>query len=230
MNYIGIIVAIEEELEAVLHYAKNIQYKEIKKLEFIECKIKDRNCVITRSGVGKVNAARTTQVLMYEYNLIYIVNVGVAGAINDNLDIGDVIVGKNIVQHDFDITSFGHSKGYIPKIGNYIESDKKLIDEFEAQINSSEERKYKIKLGTVATGDIFCTKIEMKNKIFSKFRADVVDMECGAIAQVAFLEQKPFIAIRSVSDVPNEKNVETYNDNLLLAAKRCANVLKEFLI
>ena len=88
--------------------------------------------------------------------------------------------------------------------------------------------RYEIKIGIVASGDIFCTEIEMKNKINKNFKADVVDMECAAIGQVCYLDNVPFISIRSVSDVPNGKNVSTHEENLELAAKRCANVLKEF--
>ena len=227
MKYIGIVVAMNEELEAILHNAKNVKYKEIKNMKFVECKIQGKECVIVESGVGKVNAARTTQILIYEYNISNIINIGVAGAISDDLEIGDVVIAKKIVQHDFDITSFGHIKGYIPKVGNYIEANQNLLFEFENKIKNMEKRQYKIKFGNVATGDIFCTKVEMKNKIFAKFNADVVDMECGAIAQVAFLERKPFIAVRSVSDILNEKNVDLYNENLKLAAKRCADLLEE---
>ncbi len=230
MNYIGIIVAMDEELEAVLHFSEDISRKEKKNIEFIECKIKGRNCVIIKSGVGKVNAARATQILIYEYQLIYIVNVGVAGAVNDNLQIGDVVISEKIIQHDFDITAFGHSKGYVPQVGNNISADEKLLLEFKKDIDNSLDKMFNIKFGVVASGDIFCTKLEMKNKIFQKFDADVVDMECAAIAQVCFLEKMPFIAIRSVSDIPNEKNVTTYNENLKLAAKRCSIVLKDFLV
>ena len=91
------------------------------------------------------------------------------------------------------------------------------------------ERNYKIKMGIVATGDIFCTESWMKDKIRAKFNADVVDMECAAIAQVCYLSEKPFIAIRSISDSPNGNNVSVYDNNLKFASKRCANILKEFL-
>ena len=96
-------------------------------------------------------------------------------------------------------------------------------------IKNIEERNYNIKIGVVATGDIFCTDLAMKDKIRAKFNADVVDMECGAIAQVAYLNEKPFVVIRSISDSPNGKNEKTFEENLPFACKRFANVLKEFL-
>lgn len=91
------------------------------------------------------------------------------------------------------------------------------------------EKDYKIKKGIIATGDIFCTDIEMKNKIFSKFDADCVEMEGAAIAQVCYLDNIPFIVIRSISDSPNGNNAIVFDEFVKLASKRCAEILKEFL-
>ena len=88
---------------------------------------------------------------------------------------------------------------------------------------------YKVKIGVVATGDIFCTEVVMKDKIRTKFNADVVDMECAAIGQVAFLNGIPFMAIRGVSDSPNGENASTFDENLNLASQRCAEILEVFL-
>lgn len=229
MKYIGIIVAMGEELEAVENCMTEIEIKQIYDVRFLVGKIQEKKCVLAKSGVGKVNAARTTQLMIDNFNVTYVVNLGAAGALNGALQIGDVVIGKHVVQHDFDITAFGHSKGYITGIGNNVRCDRELVDEFENVIKSIPERNYAIKLGIVATGDIFCTEIMMKDKIRSKFNADVVDMECGAIAQVCYLDDVPFIVIRSVSDTPDGKNASTFDTNLKLASKRCANILKEFL-
>ena len=104
-----------------------------------------------------------------------------------------------------------------------------LVEEFKNMIDSMPEKNYKIKIGSIATGDIFCTESWMKDKIRAKFNADVVDMECGAIAQVCYLDNMPFIAIRAISDTPNGENARTFNKNLKFASKRCSNILKEFL-
>lgn len=229
MKKIGIVVAMEEECEAIESIMTNIERKDIYDLSFIVGKIKERECVLVKSGLGKVNAARTTQVMIDYFKIEYIINMGAAGAINDQLDIGDILVGKHVLQHDFDITAFGHSKGYITGIGNTVECDKDLIIKFEEVINNISERNHKIKLGIIATGDIFCADVAMKDKIRAKFNADVVDMECAAIAQVTYLNNIPFIAIRSISDTPNGKNASTFDKNLKLASKRCANILNDFL-
>lgn len=229
MKYIGIIVAMDKEQEAIENLMEEIETKQIYNLRFLIGKIQGKKCILVKSGVGKVNAARTTQILIDNFEIEKIINLGAAGAINAMLNIGDVVIAKHVVQHDFDITAFGHSKGYITGVGNNIQCDRGLVSAFENMLKSGEERLYNIKIGIVATGDIFCTQIEMKNKINAKFDADVVDMECAAIAQVAYLDNIPFISIRCISDIPNNKNASTFDENLKLASKRCANVLKEFL-
>lgn len=230
MKKIGIIVAMDEEREAIVNIMTDIKVEQIYNLRFLKGKIQGKECVLVKSGIGKVNAARTTQVLIEKFDLQYIINLGAGGSINGMLNIGDVLIGKQVVQHDFDITAFGHSKGYITGVGDSIICNRNLINEFEQMIQSIPERSYQIKMGVIATGDIFCTESWMKDKIRAKFNADVVDMECAAIGQVCYLDNVPFIAIRAISDTPNGKNATTFDENLKLASKRCANLLKEFLI
>ena len=226
MENIGIVVAMDEEKAEIEKLISNKEIKKTNNLKFIIGKIKDKNIVLIQCGVGKVNAARTTQKLIDKFNITTIINVGVAGAINSNLKIGDVIIAKKVIQHDFDITAFGHNKGYITDVGEGIESDKNLLEKAKEM---NKDNSYKTKIGIIATGDIFCTDIKMKEKINNKFNADVVDMECGAIAQVSFLENIPFLAIRSVSDIPNGDNAKTFDENLKTASKIASEVLYNIL-
>lgn len=159
MNFIGIIVAMDEECEEIQRLMTNIQTKQIYNLNFIIGKINEKNCILTKSGVGKVNAARTIQIMIDNFDLDMVINLGAAGAINYLLNIGDVVIANNVVQHDFDITAFGHSKGYITGVGDKIYCDKNLVTEFENLIKNSEERIYNIKTGIVASGDIFVQKL-----------------------------------------------------------------------
>ena len=221
---------MDEEREEIINIMKDVEVKQVYNLRFLVGKIQGKNCIIAKSGVGKVNAARTTQIMIDNFELSYVINIGVAGAINGLLNIGDVIIAKHVVQHDFDITAFDHSKGYITGVGDRVKCDEQLVSEFEQVIESQPEKNYQIKMGIVATGDIFCTEIWMKDKIRAKFDADVVDMECGAVAQVCYLDGIPFIAIRCVSDTPNGDNASTFDENLKMASRRCANILKECLI
>ncbi len=229
MKSVGIIVAMDEEREAIINIMKDIKIEQIYNLRFMSGTIQGKNCILVKSGIGKVNAARTTQIMIDKFDIQYIINIGVGGSINNLLDIGDILIGKQVLQHDFDITAFGHSKGYITGVGDKIACDRGLVNEFEKVIKSIPERSYKIKLGIIATGDIFCTETWMKDKIRAKFNADVVDMECASISQVCYLDNIPFIAIRGISDTPNGKNAKTFDENVKLISKRCATLLKELL-
>ena len=225
---IGIIAAEQEEFEAILNIAKVEERKEIYELNFVKCKIKDKICVLVKSGVGKVNAARATQILIDNFKPDYIVNVGVAGGVNPMLSIGDIVIGETLVQHDFDITAFGHVKGYIPGVGEKIYADDYLVKKIEEAIGNQEEKVYKYEKGVIASGDIFCTAIPMRDKIYAKFNAECVEMEGAAIGQVCSLCNVPFVVIRSISDTPNGENEVTYEKFIKLASERCANILKDF--
>lgn len=229
MDKVGIIVAMQEELEAVKNITNNIEKKEYYGITFLEGKIQNTNVILVKSGVGKVNAARTTQILIDKLNVKKIINVGSAGALNPNLNIGDIVIAEKLIQHDFDITAFNHPRGYITGVGDYIFGDKELIFKFEEATNFKDNKDYKVIKGVIATGDIFCTDILIKNKIFSEFNADCVEMEGAAIAQVCYLDKIPFIVIRSISDSPNGKNAVVFDKFLELASKRCADILKQIL-
>ena len=220
---------MEEELESILDIMDNIEEKEIYGLTFKTGQIEKNKIIVVKCGVGKVNAARVTQILIDTFNVKCVINVGAAGALSPLLNIGDIVIGEKLIQHDFDITAFDHDKGYITGVGDYIYSDIELIEKFKKAANNLKEKDYKIKTGIIATGDIFCTDIEMKNKIFSKFDADCVEMEGAAIAQVCYLDNIPFIVIRSISDSPNGNNEIDFDKFGELASKRCANILREFL-
>ena len=124
MEKVGIIFAMEEELLALKEYLDLEKEYDIFNLKFYEGKINGINCVLVESGIGKVNAARTTQILIDNIKVDYIFNIGVAGGIDKSLKVGDIVLGEKLVQHDFDITAFNHDKGFIPNIGTvYVEDD-----------------------------------------------------------------------------------------------------------
>lgn len=228
MSKFGIIVAMQEELEEILKIMQEIEEKEIYEIKFISGKIENTKVVVAKSGVGKVNAARTTQILIDTFKIENVINVGAAGALNPSLNIGDIIIAEKLIQHDFDITAFDHNKGYITGVGDYIDCNEDLTKKFKDICNKIKSEEYKISTGIIASGDIFCTDVNMKNKIYSKFNADCVEMEGAAIAQVCYLDKIPFIVIRSISDSPNGNNAIVFDEFVKLASKRCAIMLKEF--
>lgn len=229
MKKYGIIAAMKEEMQEIEKIMTEIEMKRIYELNFIEGKINNIDIVLVEAGIGKVNAARTTQILIDNFSVDAIINVGSAGSANDNLEIGDIVIGSKIVQHDFDITAFGHPKGYISNVGQFLESDSDLIKKVQETISSRQDNEFKIKIGTIASGDIFCTELQMKEKVRTKFDADAIEMEGAAIGQVCKLDNIPFIIIRSISDKPNGENNITFDQFLEKASKRCAQIIKEFL-
>lgn len=223
---IGIIVAETEEMIAIEKIMKNIIEIKIYDLTFKKGNIGEKECILVKGGVGKVNAARTTQILTDKFDTQYIINIGAAGALNEQLDIGDVVIGKELIQHDFDVTAFGHEKGYISDTGRVFKSNQELID----KCKKVHLKNNKIIEGIITTGDIFCTDIKMKENIKNKFNCDCVEMEGAAIAQVCFLNKVPFIVIRSISDSPNGKNQIDFKEYLKIASKNCSEFIEQILV
>ena len=127
-KYIGIIVATPEEMKELKNILVESEKITIFDLDFYKGKINNKNYVLVKCGVGKVNAARTTQILIDKFDIESIINVGVAGGLNNDINIGDIVIGEKLVQHDFDITAFGYEKGYISETGKFFESDRNLIE------------------------------------------------------------------------------------------------------
>ena len=224
MKKIGLIFAMEEEIQEFIKLIKVDNEYQLFGLPFYETVINDNHCLLTVCGVGKVNAARTTQILIDNYGVDMIINVGVAGGVSDNLKVGDIIIGERLVQHDFDITAFNYDKGYIPNVGVFINSDEYLIRIASLVIK---ENVYK---GIIASGDIFLTDSLMSNKIRNKFDALCVEMEGASIAQVAYLSNTPFLVLRSISDIPNNQNVITYEEFLEESSRKIADALYKIIM
>lgn len=229
MKKCGIITAMQEEMQEIEKIMIDKEYIKINELNFIKGEINNTEVILVEAGVGKVNAARTTQILIDNFKVDAIINVGSAACANDELNIGDIVIGNKLVQHDFDITAFGHPKGYISNVGQFVESDIELINKMEQTILNLRDYEFKIKVGVIASGDIFCTEVKMKDKIREKFCADAIEMEGAAIAQVCKLDNIPFIIIRGISDSPNGNNNITFDQYLEIASKRCAKIIEEFL-
>lgn len=220
---IGIIVAEVEEMEALKEIMENINSLHIYNLNIYTGKINNRNFLLVRGGVGKVNSARVAQIITDKFDLNFIINVGSAGGLSEDLHIGDIVLGETLVQHDFDVTAFGREKGFIPETGKFFESDKNLLEKFKnIKINNQ-----KIVVGTIASGDMFLTDSDLKEKIKQNFNATCVEMEGAAVAQVCTLNKVPFIVIRSISDIPNGKNEIDFNEYLKLASKNCAEFISQ---
>lgn len=226
MKKVGIIFAMGEELSSLKKYIRLKKEYNIFNLKFYEGELNGIYCILVQSGVGKVNAARTTQILIDNMKVDYIFNIGVAGAVSENLNIGDIVIAEKLVQYDFDITAFNHKMGYIPDIGVYIYSDKYLL-ELAKSVTSDDSKLFS---GVIASGDMFCSDYMMSEKINNEFNALCVEMEGAAIAQVCYLCNIPFLILRSISDTPNSNdNVITYEEFLLDLCERVSNVMSKIL-
>ena len=225
MKRIGIIFAQKEELKSFLELVELKRKKRIYDLTFYECLLDEKELILSESGIGKVNAARCTQVLIDKMKVDMVFNIGVAGSLSKEVGVCDIVIGEKLVQHDFDLTAFHHEKGYVPKVGVYVESDKELVGLAQkAKVDS------KVHKGIIASGDIFCTDKKMSDQIHDQFHALCVEMEGASIAQVCYLSNVPFLVIRSISDSPDgSDNKLTYDEFLEISSKIVSKYLKNIL-
>ncbi len=215
MKKIGIIFAMREELDEFLKIISITRETTIYDITFYEGMIENNNCILVESGVGKVNAARVTQLLIDKMKPDYILNVGVAGSISEEVNLKDIVIGTKMVEHDFDITAFNHEKGFIPGIGVYINNSRELVDICKG-IKGSD-----VHFGVIASADKFVTDKEESKQISKDFDALCVEMEGASISQVCFLCAIPCLVIRSISDsIYKGNNKETYEDLLNEASKK----------
>lgn len=212
----GIIVAELEELECILEKLNNRKEETYRGKTFYIGSINNKDVVIVRSEVGKVNAALTTQMLIDRYDVKLVINVGVSGSVDNSLDIGDIVIGEKLVQHDFDVTGFGRKLGEIEGIGIYIETNSKLLDVFKNK---------DVKIGVIASGDKFVTDISDKNFIREEFKALCVEMEGASVAQVCLINKIDFLIIRSISDKLDGSSKIEFPKFLVSSSKKAANLL-----
>ena len=225
MKRIGIIFAMKEELDETIKMFNEPIVHSIYDLKIYECKNNNITCFLVESGIGKVNATRTTQILIDKMNVDCILNIGVAGSISRDVNKCDIVVGDRLVQHDFDLTLFNREKGEIPNIGKYIYCDKELLE--IAKKNTIDTN---IITGVIASGDIFVSEEQMGAKINKKFDALCVEMEGAAIAQVCHLCNIPFLVVRAISDSPYEEdNHITFEEFLKISSDMAARFVLQFL-
>ena len=217
---IGIIVAEEKELLEVKKIMNNLREKYIYEKKFYIGSIEEKEVVLVKSNVGKVNSARVTQLLIDYFNIDLVINVGTAGSVDNSLEIGDVVVATELVQYDFDVTPFGRKLGEIENIGESIKVDEKLLKLFD-NIN--------VRKGIIASGDKFIVNREDKDNIRNIFKALAIEMEGASIAQVCYLDKIPFLVIRSITDKLDGSSKIDFEKFLESSSKNAANILKELL-
>ena len=206
---IGIIGAMEEEITNLKSHMQVDEVQTIAGMSFFKGAVKGTKLVLVRSGIGKVNAGICTQILASVYGVDTVINTGIAGSLNADIDIGDIVVSTSLVQYDVDARNFGYKLGEIPRM-NIVEfpADKYLIDKTQSVFDSL-GLGIKLYKGMVATGDKFVSEDSLKAEIISNFHAYCVEMEGAAIAQTAMLNNMACVVIRAISDkADNSANVD----------------------
>ena len=225
---IGIIGAMDEELQPLLQELILCR-KEIKaKMEFNFGTLYKKEIVIVRSGIGKVNAAICAQILIDDFKVDKIINIGIAGGVGERVSPGDVVIASDLVQHDMDTSVFGDRIGQIPRIEAFdFKCDKSLID--IAIISCKDMEGSNWFLGRIVTGDQFIANLEKIKWISKEFNAMACEMEGASIAQACYLNDVPFVVIRSISDnAENNANMD-YEEFKSVAVNNSTKILKNML-
>jgi adenosylhomocysteine nucleosidase len=226
---IGIIGAMDEELEILLKQII-LERVEIKaNMKFNSGKLYNQNVVVVRSGIGKVNAAICTQILIDDFDVDKIVNVGIAGGIGEEVYPGDIVIADNLVQHDMNTSVFGDEIGQIPRLDTYdFKCDEQLVSKAISACNNIKQQKSFV--GRIVTGDQFINNTEKIKWLNDKFCALACEMEGGSIAQVCYLNKIPFVVIRSISDNANNGAHMDYEKFAPIAIKNSTEILKNMLM
>ena len=225
-NSIGIIGAMDVEIDT-LRSASNIESTtEIAGMEFIKGTLGDKQVVIVKCGMGKVNAGICANTLIHEFGCKEIINTGVAGSLDNRIDIGDIVVSTDAVQHDFDVEPIGFKRGEIPYTGKIsFEADE---DMRRSAVEAIKEVVSDVKYfeGRICSGDQFIDTNEKKAAITSKFGGMCCEMEGAAIAQTCYLNNTPFVIIRAISDKEDGSASLEYEVFQKAAAEHCAKIVE----
>lgn len=225
---LGIIGAMDEELEILLSDMKLQDKKTIANMTFNKGQLWNNDVVAVVCGIGKVNAAICTQILVSEYKVDKVINVGVAGGISKDIYPGDVVVAENLVEHDIDTTAFGDPHGQIPRLDTFdFKCDPYLIEKAkEACKNINDINTFS---GRIVSGDVFVADVEKIKWLEKEFNAMACEMEGASIAHTCYLNNIPFVVIRSISDNANNGAHMDYAKFTPIAVKHSTAILKEML-
>lgn len=224
---IGIIAAMEEELKLLVENLEDKSQETVLSNVYYSGRYGEHELVLVQSGVGKVMSAMSVAILVESFKVDAIINTGSAGAVATGLNVGDVVVADTLVYHDVDLTAFGYDYGQMSMQPLYFHSDKTFVSTFEAVLSKEEMTS---KVGLIATGDSFIAGQEKIDVIKGHFpQVLAVEMEGAAIAQAAQATGKPFVVVRAMSDTTAHDANITFDEFIIEAGKRSAQVLMAFL-
>ena len=220
----GIIGAMAVEIATLKENMRSVTQQDRAGMTFYEGQLGSMRVVLVQCGVGKVNAAMCTQILVDCFEVTHVVNTGIAGSLCADLDIGDLVVSRDVIHHDFDLRFWNRPIGQVPgmDVTAFPADEKMLRLAFAAaeKVNPGHTR-----IGRVASGDQFICSFEQKEKIIADTAAVCAEMEGAAIAHTAYRNGVPFVVIRAISDKADDSAQMDYPTFEALAAARCANVI-----
>ena len=226
---IGIICAMDEEVISLKRKMHVTKQREIAGMNFFIGTVEDKEVAVVRCGIGKVDAAVCTQILIDLFNVEYVINTGVAGGLHPDLNIEDIVISSDTVEYDVDTSMTEDSKGEIPDMKKtYFEVNATLITAAKA---AAEELKgdYKVFIGRVASDDQFICSMKVKEEIHSTCTAYCAEMEGAAIAHACFLNQVPFVSIRVISDKADQSGDINFEEFVDTSAKNASRMIEGIL-
>lgn len=221
---IAIIGAMEEEVTLLRENIENRTQETVAGCEFTFGKMHGAEVILLRSGIGKVNAAMSTTILLEKYKPELIINTGSAGGFNPSLNVGDAVISTEVRHHDVDVTAFGYEYGQVPQLPAAFLADEKLVA--AAEEAAREMVDFQVEKGLIATGDSFMqdpVRVEFVRTKFENLQA--VEMEAAAIAQVAHQFHVPFVIIRSLSDIAGKESEISFDQFIDKAAHNSATLV-----
>lgn len=200
MKKIGIIGAMELEVEELKAKMQVKRIVEKAGMKFFEGVLSNTDVVIVQSGIGKVNAGICVQILVDTFEITTVINTGVAGSLNNKANIGDIIISSESQEHDMDVTALGYEPGIIPQMKESVFKADAKIAELAVEVCTEVNPDINVLTGKVVSGDQFISSKEQKEKLINVFHGDCAEMEGAAIAHAAYLNNIPYLVIRAISD------------------------------
>lgn len=228
MKKIGIIGAMELEVETLKSKMAVKQTTKKANMEFFEGTLNGADAVIVRSGIGKVNAGICAQILVDLFGVTHIINTGIAGSLDAAIDIGDIVVSTDVLQHDMDVTIFGYQRGEIPQLGTLAFPADEGMAKLAADICKKVNAGVKVFSGRIVSGDQFICDKDVKERLIGSFHPLCTEMEGAAIGQAAYLNGVPFVILRAISDKADNSAEMDYPTFEKQAAEHCAKLVEEF--
>ena len=224
---IGIIGAMEEEVEALKEAMEIRKTEEVAGMVFCEGVLCGKDAVVVRSGIGKVNAGICAQILVDYFDVDMLINTGIAGSLDARIDIGDMVISTDAVHHDMDATIFGDPAGQVPRMDTLaFPADGVLVEKAKAA-NEKANPEIRTFTGRVASGDQFISSAEAKERIVSMFHPLCTELEGAGIAQAAYLNKVSYVIIRAISDKADNSAVMDYPEFERQAITHSVRLMKE---